>query len=160
MGPVQNVASKPEDGKKSGGDGGGAGDEANRNLADGDRGACEGREARSGTERPGQRGGGGAGGDPANQGGGQDDFQFTLTGEEFLDIFFEDLERNLKPAHAMGFATVLVHSNKDWSHEPVEARPAGADDADHPHVDYLTDDLTGFLQGVLDVVRPEPFRGA
>ena len=60
----------------------------------------------------------------------------------------------------MGFATVLVHSKKDWSHEPVEARPAGADDADHPHVDYLTDDLTGFLQGVLNVVRPEPLRGA
>lgn len=75
-------------------------------------------------------------------------------------VFFEDLERNLKPAHAMGFATVLVHSKKDWSHEPVEARPAGADDADHPHVDYLTDDLTGFLQGVLQVVRPEAVRGS
>ena len=43
-------------------------------------------------KKPPQGGAGGAGGDPANQGGGQDDFQFTLTGEEFLDIFFEDLE--------------------------------------------------------------------
>ena len=69
-------------------------------------------------------------------------------------ILFEDLERNLAPAHAMGFATVLVHSSKDWSHEPVEARPAGPEDADHPHVDYLTSDLTGFLQDVLQVVKP------
>ena len=69
-------------------------------------------------------------------------------------ILFEDLERNLAPAHAMGFATVLVHSSKDWSHEPVEARPAGPEDADHPHVDYLTADLTGFLQDVLQVVTP------
>ncbi|WP_300396737.1 pyrimidine 5'-nucleotidase [Henriciella sp.] len=70
-------------------------------------------------------------------------------------VFFEDLERNLKPAHAMGFTTVLVGSAKDWSHEPVEARPAGPGDADHPHVDYLTNDLTGFLQGVLRGLRPE-----
>ncbi|MEM5518558.1 pyrimidine 5'-nucleotidase [Henriciella sp. AS95] len=70
-------------------------------------------------------------------------------------VFFEDMERNLAPAHAMGFTTVLVGSDKDWSHEPVEARPAGADDAAHPHVDYLTSDLTGFLQGVLKALGPE-----
>ncbi|MFN4087945.1 MAG: YeaH/YhbH family protein [Alphaproteobacteria bacterium] len=52
------------------------------------------REFESGDriKKPPQGGGAGSGGDPANQGGGQDDFQFTLTGEEFLDIFFEDLE--------------------------------------------------------------------
>ncbi|WP_233356071.1 pyrimidine 5'-nucleotidase [Henriciella aquimarina] len=70
-------------------------------------------------------------------------------------VFFEDLERNLAPAHAMGFATVLVGSTKDWSHEPAGARPAGEADADHPHVDYLTHDLTGFLQDVLRTLRPE-----
>ena len=70
-------------------------------------------------------------------------------------VFFEDLERNLAPAHAMGFATVLVQSAKDWSHEPVEARPAGPEDADHPHVDYLTSDLTGFLQDVVTALRPQ-----
>src|SRR3546814_17945445 len=43
-------------------------------------------------KKPPQGGAGGAGGDPSNQGEGQDDFQFPLTGEEFLDIFFEDLE--------------------------------------------------------------------
>lgn len=61
-------------------------------------------------------------------------------------VFFEDLSRNLAPAHAMGFATVLVHSDKDWSHEPEAARPAGAGDITPAHVDYTTDDLTAFLQ--------------
>ena len=75
-------------------------------------------------------------------------------------VFFEDLERNLKPAHAMGFATVLVGSAKDWSHEPVEARPASAEDADHPHVDYLTNDLTGFLQDVLAALPAAKQRSA
>lgn len=64
-------------------------------------------------------------------------------------IFFEDLARNLKPAKSLGFTTVLVHSEKDWSHEPIEARPAGAGDAfgdDGPgHIDYVTGDLAGFL---------------
>lgn len=71
-------------------------------------------------------------------------------------VFFEDLERNLKPAHAMGFATVLVHSGKDWSHEPVEARPAGPDDHAHPHVDYLTDDLTTFIRQVVSFLSERP----
>ncbi len=64
-------------------------------------------------------------------------------------VFFEDLSRNLAPAHAMGFATVLVHSDKDWSHEPDDARPAGAAAADAYHIDHATDDLTGFLETVL-----------
>ena len=74
-------------------------------------------------------------------------------------VLLEDLERNLAPAHAMGFATVLVHSTKDWSHEPVEARPAGPEDAAHPHVDFITGNLTGFLQDVLRVLRPENMPG-
>ena len=61
-------------------------------------------------------------------------------------VFFEDLSRNLAPAHAMGFATVLVHSDKDWSHEPESARPATTGAASLPYVDHMTDDLTGFLQ--------------
>lgn len=73
-------------------------------------------------------------------------------------IFFEDLARNLKPAKSLGFTTVLVHSDKDWSHEPVEARPAGAGDAfgngsfgdDGPgHIDYVTGDLAGFLSSAV-----------
>lgn len=63
-------------------------------------------------------------------------------------VFFEDLARNLAPAHMMGFATVLVTSDKDWSHEPIEARPAGNGDDQLPHIDYVTRDLTAFLQSL------------
>ena len=42
-------------------------------------------------ERP-QGGQGGKGGDPADSGEGSDGFEFTLSREEFLDLFFEDLE--------------------------------------------------------------------
>lgn len=37
-------------------------------------------------------GGGGGGGKASNQGEGEDDFTFQLTRDEFLDLFFEDLE--------------------------------------------------------------------
>ncbi|MEO1641877.1 MAG: pyrimidine 5'-nucleotidase [Pseudomonadota bacterium] len=63
-------------------------------------------------------------------------------------VFFEDLARNLAPAHAMGFSTVLVTSTKDWSHEPAHARPAGAGDDQPDHIDYVTENLTAFLQGL------------
>lgn len=69
--------------------------------------------------------------------------------------FFEDLARNLLPAKTMGFTTILVHSTKDWSHEPAEARPAGeghrfGGDGDG-HIDYITGDLAGFLQAAVDL---------
>ena len=60
-------------------------------------------------------------------------------------VFFEDLARNLVTPHAMGFATVLVHSEKDWSHEPEEARPAGQGDDRAEHIHYETGDLPAFL---------------
>lgn len=63
-------------------------------------------------------------------------------------VFFEDLARNLAPAHAMGFATVLVHSDKDWSHEPIEIRPAGLGDDQPDHIDYVTGNLTRFVQSI------------
>lgn len=73
-------------------------------------------------------------------------------------IFFEDLARNLLPAKSLGFTTVLVHSEKDWSHEPIEARPAGAGDVfggdGESHIDYITGDLAGFLDSAL--ARPDP----
>lgn len=69
--------------------------------------------------------------------------------------FFEDLARNLLPAKSLGFTTILVHSTKDWSHEPIEARPAGAGDqfgGDGPgHIDYITGDLAGFLRSATDL---------
>ncbi|MEM7329136.1 MAG: pyrimidine 5'-nucleotidase [Pseudomonadota bacterium] len=63
-------------------------------------------------------------------------------------VFFEDLARNLAPAQVMGFATVLVQSEKDWSHEPASARPAGIGDDLPPHIDYVTRDLTRFISSI------------
>ena len=60
-------------------------------------------------------------------------------------VMFEDLSRNLKAAHSLGYTTVLVHSDKDWSHEPEGARPGGAGDQDD-HIHFLTDCLTTFLK--------------
>lgn len=57
---------------------------------------------------------------------------------------FEDLPRNLAPAAALGFTTVLVQTGYDWSHEPEEARPAGPGEAPD-FVHHVTDDLAEFL---------------
>jgi putative hydrolase of the HAD superfamily len=59
---------------------------------------------------------------------------------------FEDLARNLEVPHALGMTTVLV--------VPQGARVVLREDwelagRDAPHVDHVTDDLTGFLRGVL-----------
>jgi putative hydrolase of the HAD superfamily len=58
---------------------------------------------------------------------------------------FEDLARNLVVPHQLGMITVLVVPDgsrevvrEDWE---LEGRDAG-------HVDHVTDDLTGFLQGL------------
>lgn len=59
-------------------------------------------------------------------------------------VMFEDLARNLATAADLGFTTVLVTSDKDWSHEPEGARPAGLEDR-HDFVHHVTDDLAGFL---------------
>lgn len=64
-------------------------------------------------------------------------------------VFFEDLTRNLEPAHAMGFATVLVQSDKDWSHEPARVRPGDKAGHELAFVDHATDDLTMFLEAAL-----------
>ncbi|MGJ4946007.1 pyrimidine 5'-nucleotidase [Bradyrhizobium sp. HKCCYLS1011] len=58
---------------------------------------------------------------------------------------FEDLARNLVVPHGLGMTTVLVvpDGTKEVVREDWELE--GRDD---PHVDYVTDDLTGFLQGL------------
>jgi putative hydrolase of the HAD superfamily len=77
------------------------------------------------------------------------------TYRRFLDLhgvdpakaaMFEDLTRNLVVPHQLGMTTVLVVPDgtkevvrEDWE---LEGRDA-------PYVDHVTDDLTGFLQGVL-----------
>ena len=59
---------------------------------------------------------------------------------------FEDLARNLEAPHALGMVTVLVVPEaqrevfrEDWE---LEGRDA-------PHVDYVTDDLAAFLEGIV-----------
>lgn len=64
--------------------------------------------------------------------------------------FFEDLERNLVSPAEMGFATVLVTSDHDWSHEPEGARPGARADVMPGHVHFETDDLAGFLKALVD----------
>ena len=49
---------------------------------------------------------------------------------------FEDAERNLAPAHAMGMTTVWLKTAPD------------ADAAAPPHVHHHTDDLTEFLHAI------------
>ena len=61
---------------------------------------------------------------------------------------FEDLSRNLEPAHALGMTTVLVTSDKDWSHEPEEARPSATTQSTPDHVDFTTNDLPRFLKAI------------
>src|SRR5438046_2496505 len=76
------------------------------------------------------------------------------TYQRFLNLYgvdparsamFEDLARNLVVPHQLGMTTVLVVPDgaqevvrEDWE---LEGRDAG-------HVDHVTDDLTGFLQGL------------
>ncbi len=61
-------------------------------------------------------------------------------------VMFEDLARNLEVPHALGMITVLVVPKgagvvlrEDWE-------LAGRDE---PHIDYVTDDLAGFLRGIV-----------
>jgi putative hydrolase of the HAD superfamily len=59
---------------------------------------------------------------------------------------FEDLARNLEVPHALGMTTVLV--------VPEGARVVLREDwelagRDAPHVDYVTDDLSGFLRQIV-----------
>ena len=61
---------------------------------------------------------------------------------------FEDMPANLEVPHALGMATVLVHSADDYD-SVVQAKIRGWD-RPPPHVHHMTDDLTGFLRGLSD----------
>src|SRR6059058_6156185 len=76
------------------------------------------------------------------------------TYRRFLDLhgvdpkssaMFEDLARNLVITHQLGMTTVLVvpDGTKNVVREDWELEGRGAE-----HVDHVTDDLTGFLQGL------------
>jgi putative hydrolase of the HAD superfamily len=58
---------------------------------------------------------------------------------------FEDLARNLEVPHALGMTTVLVvpEGTREVFRENWEL--AGRED---PHIDHVTDDLTGFLKRI------------
>lgn len=56
---------------------------------------------------------------------------------------FEDLDRNLAPAHALGMTTVLVRSPEGHADPAVRGWGDAADDA--PHVHFRTGDLAEFL---------------
>ena len=61
-------------------------------------------------------------------------------------VMFEDLEKNLKPAHEFGMVTVLVvpkigHEDHREAWEKVVERPT--------HVDFITDDLAAFLKRIV-----------
>ncbi len=58
---------------------------------------------------------------------------------------FEDLARNLEAPHALGMTTVLVvpEGQRELFREGWEL-----EGRDAPHVHYLTDDLTGFLERI------------
>ena len=58
---------------------------------------------------------------------------------------FEDLARNLEVPQALGMTTVLVVPKGAGVVLREEWELAGRDE---PHVDYVTDDLAGFLRGI------------
>jgi putative hydrolase of the HAD superfamily len=58
---------------------------------------------------------------------------------------FEDLARNLEVPHALGMTTVLVVPEGACVVLREEWELAGRDS---PHVDHVTDNLTGFLHGI------------
>ncbi|MCH9806994.1 MAG: pyrimidine 5'-nucleotidase [Alphaproteobacteria bacterium] len=58
---------------------------------------------------------------------------------------FEDMPHNLEAPHALGMTTVLVHS--DFFDHPVQAKiKTWVEPPEHVH--HMTDDLTGFLDGI------------
>lgn len=59
---------------------------------------------------------------------------------------FEDLSRNLAPAHALGMTTVLVRPQEGHGDPAVRHWGEPGPDADHVH--YHTEDLAGFLSTV------------
>ena len=65
---------------------------------------------------------------------------------------FEDLARNLETPHALGMTTVLVVPE---GHRDVFREAWELEGRDAPHVDHVTDDLAGFLRGIVTQAAPE-----
>jgi putative hydrolase of the HAD superfamily len=60
---------------------------------------------------------------------------------------FEDIPRNLETPHALGMTTVLVRSPQNASAAFINERHGVSDNP--PYVHHVTDDLSGFLEGLL-----------
>jgi putative hydrolase of the HAD superfamily len=58
---------------------------------------------------------------------------------------FEDLERNLIVPHQHGMTTILVMPSPDQSPEREDWEVSNGD---APHIDFVTDDLTNFLEAL------------
>ena len=65
--------------------------------------------------------------------------------EPKTSAMFEDIARNLEAPHALGMTTVLVVSSENRDAEHLN-RTTGGTVQDHIH--HITDDLTGFLEGL------------
>lgn len=61
-----------------------------------------------------------------------------------LAFMAEDSVRNLEVPKAMGMATLLITSDKNWEHEPKASRPHDGKDVPG-HVDMHTNDLPAWL---------------
>jgi putative hydrolase of the HAD superfamily len=59
---------------------------------------------------------------------------------------FEDLPRNLVPAHALGMTTVLVRTDVDWAQDGAEGE----------HIHHVTDDLVAWLEAAAALRRERP----
>jgi putative hydrolase of the HAD superfamily len=68
---------------------------------------------------------------------------------------FEDLARNLEVPHALGMTTVLVVPEGAGVVLREEWELAGRD---APHVDHVTDDLAGFLRGIVARIERSEIR--
>ncbi|MDP3737787.1 MAG: pyrimidine 5'-nucleotidase [Hyphomonadaceae bacterium] len=76
---------------------------------------------------------------------------FTATGATpETSAMFEDLARNLVPAHQRGMTTILVRSARDWG--PVADEHPGHP----PHVHHIADDLAQFLGTLSFMPRTRP----
>jgi putative hydrolase of the HAD superfamily len=62
---------------------------------------------------------------------------------------FEDVARNLVPAHALGMTTVLIRNDTPWSKQGPEYPVATGE-----HIHYETDDLASFLN-TLTIAHPQ-----
>jgi putative hydrolase of the HAD superfamily len=65
---------------------------------------------------------------------------------------FEDIARNLEAPHTLGMTTVLVVSPQNRDAEHLNAASGGTA---QDHIHHITDDLAGFLVGVVESNRKE-----